>query len=870
MAAAAASRRRRSERKQEKKEKISCYAASAPPRGMPRASDPAWAAHTKEVTKEETKAGIVVTIKGWTCTYCSKDFWNRNLFRLLAHLCGDRELCKEGELCSEATKPISATTKETCVAKLTLKSTKRTEKRAREEESHEAESVGDNERAEKVQSRIKTKTVDACKVDGALSDLFDGLGIAHNKVNHPLFKRFFSAAMNAPPDYKLPSDRTLGGTIMDQQYQANLDERSDALKHEGVRKFGMTGTTDGATIQKSPLLNFLFMCVVWPVALLLKCHDCTQHLATGASKNAEYITELMISVIRSLPYPRYVDLIITDGAGDMSKFRRLLTAVFSWIHTIWCVSHICNCILKHAAANSKIESLIDKGKAIVDRFGGSKHFEHSLFTVKSKGVTLIRYCDTRFGLYFLMLHRLFMLRMVLKSCVSSEEYQGVYGSADDDVADIILDTSFWDDVELLIKVAWPLMMLLRLGDMRQPTLHLLYKAALLVKERLEKYQHGADSELASEFAAAFDDSLGQYFDELTSDLAKAASLGDVQSWATGTLKNKPECKAKFNEYLASYVEQYEESEEFENKASAQLLAYLNMEGIFGTAALRKDARKMSARAFWDKHDGHAPELSAVMLHLVSKVTGSGEAERNWKDTKFIYSKARNRLKKDKREKLIARYNILAQRYGLLDADEVDPAEESAKYGALRLELEDPEVSNADDDADTTVRDNILKPYFEDSEEARLTTKESDDDTARFWLLQKYKGAVFVDEDTDPPEYRKIVDLEWNVKKPEGWKRTGAPAGSFPWRQWKVVGDLLPEKHQALIDKLVAEADEDDENPTLEAYFINSLLFDMIKAVPEDLQLRKIELEDCDEMEDDDEEDEDDDEEDEDDDEDEED
>ena len=39
-----------------------------------------------------------VTIKGWTCTYCSKDFWNRNLFRLLAHLCGDRELCKEGEL----------------------------------------------------------------------------------------------------------------------------------------------------------------------------------------------------------------------------------------------------------------------------------------------------------------------------------------------------------------------------------------------------------------------------------------------------------------------------------------------------------------------------------------------------------------------------------------------------------------------------------------------------------------------------------------------------------------------------------------------------------------------------------------------------
>ena len=34
----------------------------------------------------------------------------------------------------------------------------------------------------------------------------------------------------------------------------------------------------------------------------------------------------------------------------------------------------------------------------------------------------------------------------------------------------------------------------------------------------------------------------------------------------------------------------------------------------------------------------------------------------------------------------------------------------------------------------------------------------------------------------------------------------------------MVGDLLPEKHQALIDKLLEEADEDDENPTMEAYF----------------------------------------------------
>ena len=51
----------------------------------------------------------------------------------------------------------------------------------------------------------------------------------------------------------------------------------------------------------------------------------------------------------------------------------------------------------------------------------------------------------------------------------------------------------------------------------------------------------------------------------------------------------------------------------------------------------------------------------------------------------------------------------------------------------------------------------------------MTTKKADDDTARFWLLQKYKDVVFIDGDEDPPEYRKIIDLEWNAKKPRGWR-----------------------------------------------------------------------------------------------------
>ena len=96
-------------------------------------------------------------------------------------------------------------------------------------------------------------------------------------------------------------------------------------------------------------------------------------------------------------------------------------------------------------------------------------------------------------------------------------------------------------------------------------------------------------------------------------------------------------------------------------------------------------------------------------------------------------------------------------------------------------LEDPDADDARS-ADEPVRDNLFKPQIEEGEEARLKTKEADDDRARMWLMEKYKGVLFVDEDVNPPEYRAIVGLEWNARKPHRWdmaacRRVLTPGGS---------------------------------------------------------------------------------------------
>ena len=65
---------------------------------------------------------------------------------------------------------------------------------------------------------------------------------------------------------------------------------------------------------------------------------------------------------------------------------------------------------------------------------------------------------------------------------------------------------------------------------------------------------------------------------------------------------------------------------------------------------------------------------------------------------------------------------------------------------------------------------------------------------------------------------------------------GVATGSFPWRRWKVVGDILPENHQAAVDELAAVVDDAaDVNPALEACFINLELFEMIKTALAELR-----------------------------------
>ena len=72
--------------------------------------------------------------------------------------------------------------------------------------------------------------------------------------------------------------------------------------------------TDGATIQKHPLINVVLFCVPFSAMIQVGVVDASEHLASGFSKDSEYISKKNLPMIRALPNPLAVDLIIAERA----------------------------------------------------------------------------------------------------------------------------------------------------------------------------------------------------------------------------------------------------------------------------------------------------------------------------------------------------------------------------------------------------------------------------------------------------------------------------------------------------------------------------------------------------------------------------
>ena len=90
-------------------------------------------------------------------------------------------------------------------------------------------------------------------------------------------------------------------------------------------------------------------------------------------------------------------------------------------------------------------------------------------------------------------------------------------------------------------------------------------------------------------------------------------------------------------------------------------------------------------------------------------------------------------------------------------------------------------------------------FVEIWEHGLIKTDEATDASARFRLLNKYKGIFMRDLDEDYDEYRKVVDLEWSKAKVKDYGNK---------RGWVLVCELISPYHDA---EIAMASDEDVHN-----------------------------------------------------------
>eukprot|EP00966_Prymnesium_polylepis_P044931 1040766-Prymnesium_polylepis.1 len=130
----------------------------------------------------------------------------------------------------------------------------------------------------------------AGEVDHAIAEMFYGLNIPANKIDHPLAKKAFNAMRTAPASYKIPDRYRLGYDLLDST-TAKLQAEEQPVR-ENMLKHGGTVISDGwDDITSTHLINLLIG--VCGGAFF----EGTYKLKSGDSEDAAAVAKLIIDQI---------------------------------------------------------------------------------------------------------------------------------------------------------------------------------------------------------------------------------------------------------------------------------------------------------------------------------------------------------------------------------------------------------------------------------------------------------------------------------------------------------------------------------------------------------------------------------------------
>ena len=386
--------------------------------------------------------------------------------------------------------------------------------------------------------------------------------------------------------------------------------------------------------------------------------------------------------------------VVTDTCSVMKAAWKLVETKFPWITCTCCGPHVLNLYLKDLGKIEEVAAVIKKSNAILNLFWGKKRWPRTklrevIAVNHKKEFGLYRPKATRFAGNMRALGRMLRVKADLQQVVVSSEFgeQKFKKGNDDDTASgtisgrehpvkaIILDESgFWAPLVEVLKIATPVVKLLRLCDGAAPAMGKVMprmnsirgvianstvpwkEAALKIHdarwEYLKSPMHLAGYALDPEYLAHERRRPGG---ALISTIEKMA-----MRYEYSRLTSNPDSLS--GPMLARKLTVDDPGvQRLAGEACVELASYHDSAGVLSRPFVKDQAKTLPPAHWWSMYGKNLPALSKVACTVLSQPVCASAAERNWSIYGSIKTDRRNRMRHSVSNRLVYCHEALQLR-----------------------------------------------------------------------------------------------------------------------------------------------------------------------------------------------------------------
>ena len=302
--------------------------------------------------------------------------------------------------------------------------------------------------------------------------------IPFNAARSPYYEPMFEAIHAAGKGFKGPTMQELRGVRLQKEI-SSINEYLQDFKESWART-GCTIMSDGWTDQRNrTIINFLVFCPQG--TMFLKSVD-----ASDKVKDGHLLFQLLDEVIQDVGVANVVQ-IITDNASNYVLAGRLLEEKHKTIFWTPCAAHCIDLMLEDIGKLDWVRNTVDNAKSIT-KFIYNHTLVLSLMRKHTGGKDIIRPAITRFATHFLTLQSMLSQHRNLQKMFSSDEWNQSSWSNKPEGRELkrkVHDETFWRKAAEIVKLAEPLVKVLRLVDGERLAMGFIYEAMDQAKEQIK-------------------------------------------------------------------------------------------------------------------------------------------------------------------------------------------------------------------------------------------------------------------------------------------------------------------------------------------------------------------------------------------------